>query len=125
MIETLTWKGFTYTVKPFTLDAFYTFCERVAIAKENGRMLRGAFESGCSTLLLGSNAEAQSYADSGKLAKDILNSEDVTAAAAFKGRVDFLSIAFAKRGQELTASAPDLTDTSIPKTPKASRRKAQ
>jgi hypothetical protein len=114
-------------VKPFTLDAFYTFCECVAVAKENGRMLRAPFEAACSILLLGSSAEAQLFADSGKLAKDVLLApeEEAKAAAAFKGRVDFLSIAFAKRGQELTASAPDLTGTLAVKTPKASRRKAQ
>jgi len=119
MIETLTWKGFTYSVKPFTLDTLYSLWETIGTVQDSGRMLRGVFEGACQTLLSGNSKEAHAYLISGELAKAVLTSEDVEAAIAFKGRVDFLSQSFTNRGQELMKSAPDLTDKLQAKASKA------
>lgn len=110
MIETLTWNGLTFTVKPFTLDGMYSFMEGVSALSEGASKLRGMFELGCKVLLQGTTKEAQDQLDSDQLAKSVLTSEDVKEALKFKSRVDFFCVKFTKQSQELMQSAPDLTD---------------
>lgn len=124
MIETLTWKGFTYTVKPFTLDALYTFGELTSLAKQKGQEARGTFEAGCKVLLQGTTAEAHAFADSGKLARDVMTSTEAEKAIAFKSKVDSFSLAFVKRAQGLITSEPASNEVSQETTSKPSRRKS-
>lgn len=125
MIETLTWKGFTFTVKPFTLGTLYDLWEGIGDAAEGGKMITGTFQSNCKVLLVGSDKAANGFLLSGELAKSILDSEDVEQAMAFKNRIDFFTNSFTTRGQRLMESAPDLKDQLVQKAAKASRPKSQ
>jgi hypothetical protein len=137
-MEILKWNGFAFR-GAFTMGKFYDLCEKMSDLSDgvtdssigkSVNSIRLNFEETCKIVLTGESKEAQEYVDSGELAKAILNSEDVDNAFAFKGRIDFLSLAFMRQGTRLMKSAPDLTDTSrakgslrsTPKSPKGTKR---
>jgi hypothetical protein len=119
-IETLSWNGLTYTVKPFTLDTLFALYEAISNSMENGRIIRDMFGNSCKALLEGTTNEAKSFLATGGLEKSVLSSEDVEKAMEFKEKIDFFSASYTERGNALKKSAPDLTDKLTRKQAKAS-----
>lgn len=110
MIETLTWKGYTYTVKPFTLGNYFTLIEGVSEGSSDTMNLGLIFRNTCKAILKGVTPKDQAYLVADGLADDILTTEEVQAASDFKEEVDAASANFIQRAAALKKSAPDLTD---------------
>ncbi len=120
-VEKLSWKGFDYTPKPFTLGNYYTllegYVENVSLEIGGQRVdslkIAGSFVSSCVALLQGATKSAQSFLISGELVKSILEATDeaeIKKGLEFKDAVDFLSGKFIDTANRLKQSAPDLTE---------------
>ena len=115
-VKTLTWKGYTYTVKPFTLGNYFSLIEGVSEGSSDGMNLSLIFRNTCKAVLQGVTPKDQAFLIADGLSNEILNAEeDIQAASDFKEEVDELSKNFISRAAALKKSAPDLTDKLVRK----------
>lgn len=124
-IKIIEWKGWCFSVKPFTPRVYFALSEGVYAETQNGAYLSGGKKVAIETLLVPLDTASKIALDSGTLVNSLFDAEtDAEAAFGIMETLGFLSTEYMERGTRLLSAQKDL-DSSILQTPKPSTLESQ